>query len=117
MRTYVIGIVLSLAIGVGTVRAEPLPTPTTPTELATPSEVTTAGGSKLQLPAGFVIVPPDWWAETDREMRRLQEQETRLKAENDSMRKSLRETGLRWYWIGGALATGFAAGLAYEAVR
>ncbi len=55
--------------------------------LKTPSSVTTDGGSKLQLPPGYFLDEATW-QERDLEMHRLQEQETRLGAENLSLRRS-----------------------------
>lgn len=53
----------------------------------TPSTVTTDGGATLRLPPGYFL-DEEKWAQRDAEMRRLQEQETRLKGENRSLRGS-----------------------------
>jgi hypothetical protein len=55
--------------------------------LKSPSTVETDGGSKLQLPPGYFL-DEETWRERDLEMKRLQEQQTRLTAENLSLRKS-----------------------------
>ncbi len=56
-------------------------------KLKSPSTLTTEKGSTLKLPPGYFLDEPTW-LERDLEMRRLQEQETRLRAENRSLRKS-----------------------------
>lgn len=58
--------------------------------LKSPSTLETEKGSKLQLPPGYFI-DEKTWQERDLEMRRLQEQEIRLSAENLSLRKSANE--------------------------
>ena len=55
--------------------------------LKSPSTVETQRGSKLALPPGYFL-DEEAWRKRDEEMRRLQEMETRLKAENNSLRKS-----------------------------
>jgi len=51
------------------------------------------------------------WSRLDTEMRRLQDAETRLTAENESLRESANEIGFGWYALGAALVVGFAGGL------
>ena len=58
--------------------------------LKSPSTVETEKGSKLKLPPGYFLDERSW-QERDLEMRRLQMQETRLKAENKSLRESVTE--------------------------
>jgi hypothetical protein len=68
-------------------------------------------GEEMRVDPGYYVVEPIW-NKLDEEMRRLQDAETRLAAENKSLRKSASE-GPGWgtaAWIGGALAAGFAAG-------
>jgi nitrate reductase NapE component len=52
-----------------------------------PSVLKTEKGTELPLPPGWFLDEQSW-QERDLEMRRLQEQETRLNAENESLRKS-----------------------------
>lgn len=52
-----------------------------------PSTLKTEKGSELTLPPGYFL-DEQTWQERDLEMRRLQEQETRLVAENKSLRES-----------------------------
>lgn len=54
--------------------------------MRTPSEVVTEGGSRLRLPPGRFVDDLGWSA-LDAEMRRLQDAETRLKAERDAYAK------------------------------
>lgn len=56
--------------------------------MRTPSHVVTDGGSDLRLPPGYFLDEPTH-DKVDAEVRRLQDAETRLTAENQSMRKSL----------------------------
>lgn len=58
--------------------------------LKSSSSLTTEKGSELKLPPGYFL-DEKTWAERDLEMKRLQEQETRLVAENKSLRKSASE--------------------------
>lgn len=58
----------------------------------------------------------DAWAKLDAETRRLQTAETRLAAENASMRKSLAGWRPGWKTLALALASGIAAGT-YVAVK
>lgn len=75
--------------------------------LKTPSSVVTEGGSTLTLPPGYFL-DEQTWQERDLEMRRLQEQETRLVAEN----KVLRESSDFPPWASVALgAVGIAIGI------
>lgn len=55
--------------------------------LKTPSTVQTDGGSTLQLPPGYFL-DEKTWQERDLELKKAQEDRTRLKAENESFRKS-----------------------------
>ncbi len=72
-----------------------------PIRLLSPSTVVTDGGSTLRLDPG-VFLPQADYEKLDIELRRLQDQETRLEAENDSLKSSL--SG--WPFIVG----GFVAG-------
>lgn len=67
--------------------------------IKSPSTIETEKGSRLKLPPGYFL-DEQTWQERDLELKRLQEQETRLKAENRSLRKSAVDD---YPW----LATGF----------
>lgn len=55
--------------------------------IKSPSELKTEKGSDLQLPPGYFL-DEQTWQERDLELKRLQTQETRLVAENKSLRES-----------------------------
>jgi hypothetical protein len=74
-----------------------------PTHLLSPSHVVTRGGSELDLPEGY-FVPEETWDHLDLELRRLQESETRLRAENEAFRRSA-----GWGWGTVALVVGAVA--------
>jgi hypothetical protein len=80
------------------------------THLKTPSSVTTDGGSNLRLPPGYFIDEPGWQAK-NAEMKRLQEQEVRLAAENKSLRDDADDISFGWYVVASALVVGFGAGI------
>lgn len=75
--------------------------------LKTPSAVHTQGGTDLTLPPGYFLDEPTF-ADKDAEMRRLQEQETRLNAENQSLRKSAKKSPWDWKVVSAAFAAGCA---------
>jgi hypothetical protein len=71
--------------------------------------VHTDGGNDLRLPPGYYLDEPNW-NKLDLEVRRLQDQETRLTAENHSLRTSLGGWQPGWKTLSGALLLGIAAG-------
>lgn len=75
MRAVVIALLLWSAM----VSAEPL-------RIRSSSSVVTDGGSNLRLPPGYFL-DDEQWVVLDTEVRRLQDAETRLKAENQELRK------------------------------
>ncbi len=81
--------------------------------LATPSTVQTDGGSNLRLPPGYFVDEPTQ-TRLDAEMRRLQEREVRLDAENKSLRKSAKSISFGWMTLSTVFVLGIAAG-AYAA--
>jgi hypothetical protein len=97
--------------------ADPVPRVTIPTELLSPATVTTDGGSVARLDAGDWLVPKTYRDDWDAEMRRLQDQETRLEAENESLKKSLRATDPKWYWLVGAFVSGLTIKYGYDEVK
>lgn len=85
--------------------AEPPP----PVHLKSGSSVTTDRGSVLRLPPGY-FVTEDGWSKLDVEVRRLQESEVRLKAENESLRDSAESWQPGWKTLAGALVAGISLG-------
>ena len=51
--------------------------------------VVDVAGAKFNLPVGTHVVTPDLWGTLETEVKRLQDQETRLKAENQSLKNAL----------------------------
>lgn len=81
------------------------------TPITEPVTLRADSGAELRLPPGF-FVPLPLWETLDQEVRRLQDAETRLGAENRSLRASLDE-GPGWgtvALVGLTLAAGIAAG-------
>lgn len=80
-----------------------------------PSVLKTEKGSELKLPPGYFL-DEQAWQERDGELKRLQEQETRLVAENVSLRKSARDD-YPWIATGIVGAFGVAAGVFFMLVK
>lgn len=91
---------------------EPAPPPAPalpPLHFARPIVITTASGRTLDAPPGYYLADPTF-AALDAELRRSQDAETRLGAENESLRRSASERpGLAL--LLGAAAIGVAAGM------
>lgn len=79
--------------------------------IQSPSSVKTDGGSEIRLPPSFCIDEAGW-DKLDLEVHRLQEAETRLKAENKSLRKSASSEAFSFGWksLTSAVVLGLAAG-------
>lgn len=71
--------------------------------LRTPSTCATEGGSRLSLPPGYWLSDEDW-ERNEEEVKRLQESETRLSAENAELRKGNS-------WVIGGILVGAVLGL------
>ncbi len=70
-------------------------------------------GAEMRVPPGRYLPEPAWVA-LDVEMRRLQTVETRLTAENTSLRKSVADAGPGWGTaaaVVGAIAAGILGGV------
>ncbi len=90
--------------------ADNVPPPTVPTRLESAARVTTEGGTVIDLPPKWWIVPPEQFDRIDRELAKLQ-------AENKSLRESVSEGRSTWAWVLGGLAAGFAAGWAVSELK
>lgn len=77
--------------------------------LKSSSDVTTEKGSKLKLPPGYFL-DEKTWQERDAELKKAQEDRTRLKAENESLRKYVNEDAIPWKTIGCAIVFGAFVG-------
>lgn len=80
-----------------------------------PSTLTTDRGSVVKLPP-VRIVDEETWGRLDEEFKRLQAIETRLGAENKSLRASASSSRV-WKWAVAAVVVGFASGVAVQAAR
>ena len=88
--------------------------PTVPSQLESRGVLTTDGGSRLELPPGWWIVPPQEWDRIDTEATQYQLEIIRLDAENKSLRSSLWGT---WKWVAGAVIVGAVGGYIYGVTR
>lgn len=87
----------------------PAPVLPPPLHFARPIVITTATGRMLDAPPGYYLADPTF-AALDAELRRAQDAETRLGAENESLRRSASERpGLALLLV--AAAIGVAAGM------
>jgi hypothetical protein len=119
---------LQLAVAAGVIllaraaTADPAPTPPhgttgagspTPGEtfehIESPSTLKTDGGTELRLPPGYFLDEPSW-DRLNTNMRALQDLDTRLMAENQSMKASLASWQPGWWVVAGAVASGIALG-------
>ena len=78
--------------------------------IKTPSTLKTEGGSELRLPPGYFL-DEEAWRERDLELKRLQESDVRLRAENRSLRKSAEADAIPWKTIGCAIVFGAFVGV------
>jgi hypothetical protein len=88
-----------------------------PRRLLSPTHCTTGGGDELQLDPGTVVVDAPDWLKLNDEVRRLQETETRLRAENQVFRQRASTTWRVVLVVSSAVVLGFGAGAAWERVR
>lgn len=101
---------LSLAIVFAVVAVPAVANAEPPKRIRSPSTLTTDGGSTLRLPPGYFVDEPAWNA-LDAELKRLQGRETRLQAENESLRSSAAEGGGWGMFVAGILvAAGIGVG-------
>ncbi len=69
----------------------------------------TDGGSEGDLPPGFFLDEPTW-AKVDTDVKAMQDLQTRLLAENASMKKTLAGWQPGWWTLGAALVSGVLLG-------
>lgn len=84
--------------------------------LKTPSTVKTDAGSELKLPPGYFLDEISW-RERDEKLKALEESDTRLRAQNASLRASATEVSFGWRTLGVVLLVGVAAGFAGAALK
>ena len=92
------------------VAADPLPSPHVRITNGE-GELITYEGKHYVLPLGTHIFTYEMWEELDTEFRRLQDQETRLTAENKSLKKSADEWRPGWKIVVAGALLGLAAGV------
>lgn len=107
-RHIVAALAGALVLHAADAAGEPVGPDNPPLHLTTPSHVITQGGSELDLPPGYFL-DDEQWSALDTELRRLQDEETRLGAENQSLRASA-HSGAPWWAIGAAVVVGAVAG-------
>ncbi len=76
-----------------------------------PGSLITYSGENYILPLGTHILTYEVWDSLDVEMRRLQEQETRLTAENKSLKHTAASWHPGWKTIAAGVLVGLSAGL------
>ena len=107
-RRVAVGVVV-LASFAARAAADPAPDLTHYVHLQSGSHVTTDGGTVTQLPPGYFMDEPTH-DKLDAEMKRLQDSETRLTAENASLVKATSGWQPGWYTLAITLASGVALG-------
>lgn len=87
------------------------------THLKSPSHVETQKGSKLDLPPGYFL-DEQTWQDRDAVLKKAQDDATRFKAENDSLRKTSNSgsTDTRFMVITFAIGV-FSGYVAYHALK
>lgn len=106
---------MAAALLAGPASADNPPQPAPPPDLThyvhleSGSHVSTDGGSKIDLPRGYFVDEPTW-DKIDQDVKATQVLQTRLLAENASMRKTLSGWQPGWYVITAALAVGLIGG-------
>jgi hypothetical protein len=112
-RVLAVAIVLTLA---SRASADPYsPKPGETLHLTTPTTGRTDGGTDLRLPPGYFLDEPTH-SRLDLEVKRLQDAETRLTAENASLRKSASGISFGWKTMATVLVVGVSIGV-YAATR
>lgn len=110
-------IVLGLAREAHADDAVPAPEPTPAADVQPPwhfragPRITSARGTVLDLPPGYYLSEPAF-DKLDAELRRAQDAETRLGAENKSLRASARSAGFGFRTVAVIVAGAFAGGIA-----
>lgn len=110
-RRAAVLVALTVTFEAPRVAADPyVPAPLEVLHLKTSSTARTDGGTDLRLPPGYFLDEKKYEA-VDDELRILQDERTRLKAENASLRASADDgISFGWYALGTALVLGFAGG-------
>jgi hypothetical protein len=110
VKSAIVAAVLALAplLSASTAAADP-PCTVRRCRIESPSTLKTDGGSELRLPPG-TFFPAPLPEQVDAELRRLQDAETRLAAENAALRASADELPFGWGTVLAVLAAAVAGG-------
>lgn len=117
MITRLAALAIAVTVSSGVAIADPQPSPDAPHQVIhSPNPITLRAdtGEELRVPPGYYLPEPVWQG-LDLEVKRLQESETRLKAENRSLRDSASTAGPGWGTVAlvlGGIAAGVAMGYA-----
>ena len=90
----------------------PVPAPTNFLHVSVPWHLSTDSGTKLDLPPSYVLDEPSF-SKLDVEMKRLQDAETRLTAENKSLKTAVSGWQPGWWTLATTVVVG--AGLGWYA--
>lgn len=103
--------VVAVAVTLLAARAAAEPPP--PTRITVPAVCRDGADPphELSVAPGSVLLTEEAWDHLDIETKVLQDDRTRLKAENESLRKSA-SSGPGWLWVVSGIATAAAAGYA-----
>lgn len=106
-KIAVVVAVCVVLLGANRAAAEPDPK-REPIHLTVPTTASDGAGHSLALPPG-VFLSNEKWDELDRKVTVLQEDRTRLTAENEYLRGSTDAPG--WWWVAAGVLAGAAAGI------
>lgn len=84
--------------------------------LKSPSQLKTEKGSELKLPPGYFL-DEETWRERDERMKKLEEDRTRFKAENESLRKSARDGMSIPFAVGVFVVGAFTGFVGYQMMK
>lgn len=111
MRSLSLALALVFVVGaplraIADTSAEPL---SKPIHVTVPSTLTTDSGTELHLPPIYLMSEPQW-EHLDAEVKRLQDAETRLTAENKVLQSSDSGPSIGWKMLISATVVGIAVG-------
>ncbi len=112
-RAKFVGLAAALAVHLLAVDAAAEPAPSDRLRMRAPSSLTLPSGRVLELPPGRYIAEPTF-EKDEIELKRLQELEVRLTAENTSLRKSAEAWRPGWVIVVSAVLTGISIAVAVD---
>lgn len=108
-RRTALVIVAVLAVATRAAAADPVAVPPVDLHIHSDSHLITDGGNDLRLPPGYFQDEPTH-DKLDQSLKGLQDDKTRLTAENGSLKAAVSTWQPGWYVVLGAVVTGVAAG-------